>query len=367
MKISSLARYAFGIAAGAALLAGCSAAGTQSALTGAPAAPAAKGGIHQLSPQVLKHIAMTRADHKVPPANRKPAPKAWMKHVPAGASLVYVSDDGYYPAIMDVFDYSSGSLVGQTGGIGYFLYNPCSDNAGNVYVPDFDTGYTYEIQHATTTVINSWYSNGEPIGCSVSRTGDLAITNFYDFSYYQGGIYVFPGGGPSGTDIEGPGYTWPAGYDKHGKLYVEANYTGTCSTPCVAELNGSSWQILTLSGGTQYFPAAAQSMGGKFVGFGDQECFGTSTSCIFNTKISGTTATVKHTFQFTDTCYNSNNDLVGWGNISKQPNGVQKKKPKGFVGANLWCGDAAEWGKPAGNPTRVFSGTGFAYGATAVQ
>ena len=70
MKISSLARYAFGIAAGAALLAGCSAAGTQSSLTGAPPASAMGAGGHHLSAQVLKHLAMTRPDHQSPPAAR---------------------------------------------------------------------------------------------------------------------------------------------------------------------------------------------------------------------------------------------------------------------------------------------------------
>lgn len=67
MKILSLARHIFGVAASAALLAGCSATGTQpSLINGAPTAPAASGG-HHLTPLIQKLIAMTRADHEAPP------------------------------------------------------------------------------------------------------------------------------------------------------------------------------------------------------------------------------------------------------------------------------------------------------------
>jgi len=371
MKISSLARYAFGIAAGAALLAGCSAAGTQSSLTGAPPASAMGAGGHHLSAQVLKHLAMTRPDHQTPPAARAVHIKSWMKHVPAGTPLLYVSDDGYYPAVVDVFDYSSGSLVGQAAmpNIAYLLYNPCSDKTGNVYVPDFDTGYTYEIQHGTTTVINQWYSNGEPIGCSVSKTGDLAITNFYDFGNTAGvgSVIVFPGGGPSGTDYPGPGYLWPAGYDKTGStLVAEGNYAGSCTSPCLAKMVGGTWTVLSFNQ-TQYFPAAVELMG-KVWGVGDQEGGGAFDTDIYSTKISGNTATASKTTTLTDTCYSYYADVVGWANVSKKPNGVQSKKVKGVVGANLWCGDIAKWPFPAGgNPSGNISGASFAYGATLIK
>jgi len=238
-----------------------------------------------------------------------------------------------------------------------------------VYVPDFDTGYVYEIQHATTTVINSWYSNGEPIGCSVNKAGDLAVTNFYDFgnSVGVGSVIVFPGGGPSGTDYPGPGYLWPAGYDKSGStLVAEGNYAGSCTSPCLAKMVGGTWTVLSFNQ-TQYFPAAVELMG-KVWGVGDQEGGGAFDTDIYSTKISGNTATASKTTTLTDTCYSYYADVVGWANVSKKPNGVQSKKVKGVAGANLWCGDLAKWAFPAGgNPSGSISGAAFAYGATLIK
>ncbi len=371
MKISSLARYAFGIAAGAALLAGCSAAGTQSSLAGAPPASAMAAGGHHLSPQILKHFAMTRASHQTPPAARAAHIKSWMKHVPHGTPLLYVSDDGYYPAVVDVFNYSTGAMVGQASmpNTAYLLYNLCSDKHGNVYVPDFDTGYVYEIQHATTTVINQWNSNGEPIGCSVNGAGDLAVTNFYDFGNASGvgSVIVYAGGGPTGTDYPGPGYLWPAGYDKTGStLVAEGNYAGSCTSPCLAKMTGGTWSVLSYNQ-TIYFPAAVELMGKKW-GVGDQEGGGAFDTDIYATTISGGSATNTNTTTLTDTCYSYYTDVVGWANVSKKPNGVQHKKVKGVAGANLWCGDLAKWKFPAGgNPTGNVSGAAFAYGATLVK
>jgi len=369
MKISSLARYAFGIAAGAALLAGCSAAGTQSSLAGAPPAPMAAGG-HHLSAQVLRHLAMTRASHQTPPAARNVHIKSWMKHVPAGTPLLYVSDDGYYPNVVDVFNYTTGAMVGQASmpNTAANLYNSCSDKHGNVYVVDFAYGYAYEIQHATTTVINQWYTNGEPIGCSVNKNGDLAVTNFYDFGSPSGtgGVIVFPGGGPSGTDYPGPGYLWPAGYDKTGNtLVAEGNYAGSCTSPCLAKLTGGTWSLLSYNQ-TIYFPASVELMG-KTWGVGDQEGGGVFDTDIYATKISGSSATAVHTETLTDTCSSYYDDSVGWANVSKKPNGVQHKKVKGEAAANLWCGDIDEWSNAGGNPTGHITGAAFAYGATLIK
>src|SRR5689334_8299531 len=102
MKISSLARYAFGIAAGAALLAGCSAAGTQPSLGTGASSPVTSQGRHDQK-EMLKLWAMTNRDHKVPVQHVLHS-RSWMKKVPAGTPLLYVSDPGY--GAVDVFDYT---------------------------------------------------------------------------------------------------------------------------------------------------------------------------------------------------------------------------------------------------------------------
>jgi hypothetical protein len=370
MKISSLARYAFGIAAGAALLAGCSAAGTQSSLAGAPPASAMAAGGHHLSPQILKHLSMTRADHQTPPAARNVRIKSWMKQVPAAHPLLYVSDDGYYPNVVDVFDYTTGSMVGQASmpNTAANLYGQCSDKHGNVYVVDFAYGYAYEIQHRTTTVINQWYTNGEPIGCSVNGAGDVAISNFYDFGSPSGtgGVVVFPGGGPSGTDYPAPGYIWAAGYDKTGtELVAECNYAGSCTSPGIAKLVGGTWTQLSYNQ-TIYFPNSVELMGKKF-GAGDQEGGGVFNTDIYATTVSGSSASASSTTTLTDSACGYN-DSVGWANVSRKPNGVQHKKVKGVVGANLFCGDIDKWAFPAGgNPTGNITGAAFPYGVTLIK
>ena len=123
----------------------------------------------------------------------------------------------------------------------------------------------------------------------------LAISpspNFYDFGSPSGtgGVIVFPGGGPSGTDYPAPGYLWPAGYDKTGNtLVAEGNYAGSCTSPGIAKLTGGTWTVLSYNQ-TIYFPAAVELMG-KTWGVGDQEGGGVFDTDIYATKISGSSAT----------------------------------------------------------------------------
>lgn len=370
MKTWCLARYTFGVAVGAALLAGCSAAETPSVPTGGAPASLASSSERNLSPQIQSIIAMTRADHRAPLTARAVRVTSWMKHVPAGTPLLYVSDNGFYPPVVDVFNYSTGSMVGQVAGSFEYLYNPCSDKAGNVYVPDFESGTVYEIQHRTTNVINSWAGNGYPIGCSVSRSGDLAVSAF---SYgggqdADGAVIIYPGGGPSGTVQKGPGNDWPATYDEAGNLFVQGDYKGQCTSPCIAELpkGGNSWKILSYNR-TIFFPGAVELMG-KVLGVGDQEAGGSSATAIYATKVSGKTAKATNATTLSDGSCSDGNALGGWANVSTNPNGLQIKKVTGVVGANHWCGTLNKWKFPAGgNPTGRVNGAATPNGATLIK
>lgn len=292
-----------------------------------------------------------------------------MKHVPAGTQLLYVPDNGYYPAVVDVFNYSTGSMVGQVTGSFSYLYTPCSDKVGNVYVPDFSRGVVYEIQHATTKVINSWSGNGYPIGCSVSGSGDLAVSAFtYGGPYDDGAVIVYPGGGPSGTVYKGPGNDWPATYDKAGNLFVEGDYKGQCTSPCLAELHkgGSSWKVLSYDQNV-YFPASVELMGKK-LGVGDQQAGGSFVTAIYATKVSGNSAKKMSTTTLTDGSCSVGLDVVGWANVSKKPNGLQLKKVTGVAGANHWCETLDKWKYPAGGgPTGHITGAAAPNGATLIE
>jgi len=326
MPSLGLARYAFGIAAGAALLAGCSAAGTQPT-SWSGQAPLVFRGHHDLA-TVKKLFAMTNPQHKYPPQQHIKKGKSWMQHVPKGTQLVYASDVKY--GTVDVINYSTGVLVGQATGF-ELPDGSCSDKQGNVYVTDFDLGTATELQAGTTTVINSWDTGGTPIGCSVWHK-NLAVTNLeLDGSSGLGGVVVFAGGGPSGTTYIGPGLDWPAGYDRKGNLFVESSFAGACTTPCLAELQGSTWQVLNYNQ-TINFPDAVELMG-KTLGVADQQGDGSSgVMAIYATTVSGSTATNQHTTLITDDCTGS---LLGdyvvflsWGNVSEKPTDCRRRKSR---------------------------------------
>lgn len=356
MKVFSLARYAFGIAAGVALLAGCSANGSTPSLGGSSAsgvAPMANHGKVDFA-TFQKLTAMTNAMHKGVPPVQHALTHSWMKKPPHGATGTLWATDVEYGTV-DAISYPSGTLIGQVSGFS-FPQGDCSDNNGNVYVGDAGTGYGYEISGGT--VVNSWFTDGYTIGCSVSLSGDVAFTNFYSyFSPYTGGVWVFPGGGASGNFYAGPGDDWPAGYDKHGALYVECNYVAPCSSPHLAVLNGSTWQFMNFDG-TITFPGAVQGLAPD-IGVADQEPGGQFYTGVYFTNINGTGAHVTKSYimQGGSTCSSSYmDDSTSWANISKKPNGVQKKKMKNAAAANLWCFPSPInlYGKKAGAPIGSF-------------
>lgn len=361
MKISSLARYGLGLAAGLAFLAGCSAAGTSPSLgSGSSMVPPAGRS------EASKMFAMTNVMHQGLGTVKGTIRHSWMKHVPAGTLLLYASDDSYLT--VDVYDYPSGTLVGQATGFGD-PFGLCSDKKGNVYVADYTSGNAYEIGAGTTTIINSWSVGGSPIGCDVSAKGDLAVSDFYGSTgpSGSGSVTIFKGGGATGTNYPGPAYDWAPGYDKKGNLFVECNYVSPCTSPSVYELpaGGSSFTPITVSGATIDFAAAVEDEGKKGIGLGDQEPNGQFALGIHTGKLSGSTFTVTNSAVDTGTCNGAYMDAESWANLSKKPNGLQvKKTPKDDVAANLFCSTypISEFAFPAGgSPVSTFNAYNSAY------
>jgi len=326
MKLLSLKRHIVGIAAGAALVAGC-ANGTT---------PSVEGALNKL-------VAMTNVQHQGIPVQH-PLAHSWMRKPPKGIKGTLWASN-LELATVDLISYPGGTLIGQVAGFS-FPYGLCSDKSGNVYVADFALEKGFEIQTGTTTVINSWPTGGEAIGCSVSNSGDLAFTNFY-----PGGVVVFPGGGPTGTTYPGPGYDWPAGYDKKGHLFVECNYASPCSSPHLAELNGSTWNFLNFDQ-VITFPGAAQLMG-AVLGVADQDAGSQSETGIYYTQVNGSNAHDVKTVVFTGGASCGYTDFFSsWGSLSKKPNGLQSVKgvvkdiaaPLGGCGIGVW--NAKKGGAP---------------------
>lgn len=322
---------------------------------------------------VLRTLALTRRG--APPSMHAASPmRSWLDPAAKKSkALIYLSDAGN--GYVRLFDYHTGKQLGYTGGL-YLPYGACSDKRGNAYVADFDAGITYEFKHGTTTVVNQWNSNGEPIGCSVNpRNGDLAITNFFDFSSPSGtgSVVVFPGGSQSGTAHYGPGYDWPAGYDAHGNLFVQADYGGQCASgPCLAELpaGGSTWSLLNISGAQIYLPAAVE-WDGKYLGVGDQEGGGAFRFVIYQMSVSGSTATVVSMVSLSDGCNSEYFDSQQWAYAARRPNDLPVKYATQVVAGASFCdgSQVGKWAYPrGGDPVReiTVAPNAFIDGATIV-
>ena len=365
MRASAVRHGVFLVASCVLLLTGCEGARTLYGPMAGRDTPAALA--QRLPAQLREAIAMTRADHIVP-VQHMARIESWMLRVPAGTPLLYVPDNGYYPAVVDVFNDSSGVMVGQVAGSFEYLYNPCSDKAGNVYVPDFKSGYVYEIQHRTTNVIDSWSGNGNPIGCSVSTSGQLAVTAFhYGGLHADGAVIVYEGGGKTAKAYKGPADDFPATYDKAGDLFLEADYADRCTSPCLAELRkqSKSWQILSYDQ-TISFPGAFELMGSR-LGVGDQEGAGNVTT-IYSTTVSGTIAHNALTTTLNDGSCGAGSDVVGWANGSAKPNGLQLAKVTRVTGPNVLCGTIDQWKFPnGGNEFGYVDGALAPHGATLIR
>lgn len=345
MKVFGSVRRASGIALGAALLASCSANGSTPSLDGSSAAPQSA---HGRSFQDLNRLfAMSNARHQGLPAMQHPLTHSWMHKAPPGTTGILWATNLEY-ATVDLIAYPSGELRGQVSGFSY-PYGDCSDKHGNVYVADFSLEKGFAIS-PSGSVIASWSTGGETIGCSVNKAGDVAFTNFY-----PGGVVVFPAGGGSGTTYAGPGYDWPAGYDVNGSLYVECNYLAPCSSPSLYELH-NGWTKLNFNQSIN-FPAAVQNYG-KVLGVADQDYGFADTTGIWLTKVSAGNASASKAINMQGNgCSTYMDDSSSWAEIGKKPNGIGPKKIKGLAAANLWCFPSPInlYNKNGGDPIGAFT------------
>jgi hypothetical protein len=363
MKSLIAFRSTFPLAALAAILAGCNAGGSQpigESRAALPSRVAQTGGA-----DIGRALALTNPVGFVP-AQRVDRKKSWispqwrsaLRKTHKNTKVLWGADVDY--AAVEAYDYKTGALIGEVTGFSY-PYGLCSDTNGNVYVADFSLEEGFEIQADTLSIIKSWPTGGEAIGCSVNRSGDVAFTNFY-----PGGVVVFPGGGPTGHTYPGPGYDWPAGYDPNGNLFVECNYVSPCSSPHIAELpaGGSSWIVLNFSPGITF--SAAVQWDGKYLALADAQCNGSNESCIDQVTVSGSTVTLVNRVRFT-TGTGCSNYLDFGGSVgfnAKNPNGLLTRGATALVASNLWCspGPVDIWPYPVGGaPKRVLQLMPYSY------
>ncbi len=258
--------------------------------------------------------------------------KSWMlPDAQKKQSLLYVSNQG--SGSVTVYTYLNGGglvLVGTLTGFSKPT-GMCTDNAGNVWIPDYGTGYLYEYQHGGTTPIDSIKQHtGLPYDCAVDpTTGNLAVANQHPNAKYGAkglvDVYSLKGakGGGSYSTASGFKNVYFVAYDNKSNLYVDAipcppSGCGSLNSkpkhlgaeqgrsqyylPGLFELSngGSLFTQVTISGATLNSPSAINWVQPTLL-LGDQNFQGQGTNGAYKLLVSGSTATVVGTLPFKGT------------------------------------------------------------------
>lgn len=357
MNISTSAKYAIGVAAAVALLAGCSG--------GSPSVPGTTGmtpsTTHDHSGRPLPLMLAMRLTNAagLAPVIHPNNHKNWMdpdlrrhKH----RVLVYSANENENQ--VDVYPYSSSGtkVKGElTSGIDD-PYGLCSDSHGNVWITSFVGAGLTEYAHGATSPTTTLTDTGAAIGCAVDpTTGNVAVSNFDAGSPSgYGDVVVYTNGTGSGTAYAPTDtYLWAPAYDSSGNLYVEGR-TSSFTTELLELAKGaSSFTTISLPM-TIDFPAGV-IVDGSYVDALDQEYELGFTTGIYELSISGSTASLVTQWDYTDTCfsgYNYNDLVQGVIHAGK------------VIGGNLDCGASGLyrtdfWPLDGGNPTRYIDGGAF--------
>jgi hypothetical protein len=145
---------------------------------------------------------------------------SWMLPEAKRESLLYVSISSASGPV-DVFDYKSRSQVGTLAGFQY-PQGQCVDRDGDVWITDAGVKAVVEYAHGGTIPLKTLDTAGSPMGCSVARSGDLAVANST-----SGSIEIFRKGSSTGTVYTNHrcDSAWTPGYDSSGNLYFEGKQT----------------------------------------------------------------------------------------------------------------------------------------------
>jgi hypothetical protein len=174
-------------------------------------------------------------------------------------ALLYVSA-GMNEVI--VFSLESLQQVGELTGM-QDPWGECVDARGDIFITEASSSEAVEeYAHGGTSPIrtlHAFYGNGAPVGCAVSRNGDLAVSTDFTLddatdgiartTSDEGGILIFKKakGTPKGyanSNCDNP--SSPA-YDPRGNLYVEGVVGSQPGNICELPAEGSSLNVVSLT------------------------------------------------------------------------------------------------------------------------
>jgi hypothetical protein len=142
--------------------------------------------------------------------------------------LLYVGDGGG----VYVYNYETGTQVGTLSGFNN-TNGDCVDGKGDVLLTTSigSTGAVLEYAHGGDSPIETFNTDGHPIGCSIDSAGDLAVNNGVPGG--GGDVEVWKGASGIPTSYENEqdcNEMWPPGYDNKGNLYMEIG-PNVCELP----------------------------------------------------------------------------------------------------------------------------------------
>lgn len=278
MKISSLSKYALGTLAAAGILAGCSTAGT----SGIGASGVTPSALHGLAATSVAHAGIVHAISG--PGKVSPAHKGG-----GGSQFAYVSDSGTNSIY--VYDFSAGKFGSEVGSTTSGLSEPqgaCAHKK-DAWVTNTGVSDVLEYVGGSTTSTNSLSISGEyPVGCSVDKKGDVAVSDIISTADGAGNVEIFKGGKGTPTSVSCSNLEkyYFISYDKKGNIWVDgfASLSDTGLGLCEIKAGATSGTPITLNV-TPEFPGGV-TVTGNTINILDQD-----TDSIDEYTVSGTSAT----------------------------------------------------------------------------
>lgn len=258
------------------VLCGCKASLPQQALTPPPPADASVA----VAVPAEKPIAV-RTDRNI----------SWMAPEAVKTALLYIADSGTYD--VNVYRFPALKRVGTLTGFDD-PQGECSDAAGNVWITNTKITQIFQFRHGGKTPIKILTDpTGFPVSCAVdAATGNLAVTNIFDFSG-SGDVLIYKKGAGTPSPFSNPNqYNYYfAAYDSKSNLYVSGETVSGTYILSVLPRGKAVMSSVTVKGGTIYFPGSVAWTGSSLV-LGDQECGHKKRSCLYEATVSGTTASI---------------------------------------------------------------------------
>lgn len=294
MNIAHSARYTSFVCVAVVLLAGCGDGGSQPSPLN-PTVPDVR------QPGISSFALLSRTATSVRPMTPHPDRSASWVSPDLGTAgttqVLFVSD--YTKG--DVYLYSLPGLSHKGTLTGYSQpQGMCSDNEGHVWVTNTGTKTILELSHRGVLLNTLNDSSGFPVGCAWDAiTGNLAVTNIIDGSSTPGAILIYAHAKGTPAVYRNPkqySYFF-AGYDTKGNLFVDGAYSGKF---VLSELHKNATKVHTVEiiGGTINDPGMVEwYAAGNYLIVGDQQCGGSSVSCLYKVVIANSGGTITGTIK----------------------------------------------------------------------